>query len=1763
MDPLVAGGCGNGYLEPGEECDVPLDASGVCLGDSSACADCTGGCQWSSEAIACGNGVVNAELGEECDDDNGVDGDGCSSACLSEPCPDDDDDGETTCAGDCDDRSGSIHPGAAEQPGNGIDEDCDHRVDETEVPASGSTLTFDGVSVAIPDGALDTPVEVTVEAIENHAHLPQGLPGSGQALGPAFAFRPHGLTFAAPVIIEIPYSVEHPRMAVLRLDNEVDRRWEVAPGGQFADGVARIEVTSFSSYMVGTAGTDPLCELCSDDAQCGGAQDRCVPIRTGANVCGTYCEVHEECPEGFLCGATWSNGVTVANQCVPGTGDCAGCFDADGDGYGYGFFCIDQDCHPDNRLAYPGSRERCIGAVDYDCDGDVGCMDSRCANHDGCLACGSREYTTFDVDYGFGVGTPAGELFTVGLTSGFQRAEGTEAATWRRIVQLPALESLGFTKMWLGRYMGCGLRDAEVECWGEARETGTNSGCDSWTFKGPTPLPLPSPVYDVSIGVGHACAVAGPDRRVYCWSGWIPVPQGGLWSHVAWRSCGAAQTNGLIDVGLTAVDDVEVSGHTSCAISGGQLRCWRGHAWVQGAVESSRQAGWDDSALSQISDVLLEDVRSVAPDYNQICAIRNDGTLWCAGSFPSGLVGNTDPLFSTTMQQIPRAASARDLCAVSHSACVVYDDGTVECWGYAARELRGSSSDSSPITVPDIDNAVAVGCYPSCVLTRDNRVICWGQDAPVPDPSVPTPIELPASGELALTNDCGGCEDLAAAKNDACGECGVLICGSADELLCDDPGLNACGGCSALTGTLDEPCGACGQFQCVGTELMHCYDPGANLCGGCTTLAPPLNSLCGECGSYVCDGTDATVCADPGLNGCGGCATLSGAPGTTCGGCGSWVCSSTNSVVCDASACNACGGTATLTSPPGTACGECGAYVCDGTDAVQCQDPGLNLCGGCAQIGSSLGDPCGICGTVVCETSESYGCDDPGDNGCGGCGALPAAPGDFCGTCGSYACDGTDAVVCTEGAPNACGGCATLSATPADSCGTCGVYECSGTNAVVCNDPGDNGCGGCSSLVNSPGTDCGAECGQYICSGTDATVCDEWQYNACGGCTTLASEPGWSCGGCAVVVCNGLDDTVCEDRPPNACGGCTELTAAPGDSCGTCGTVECDGTNFTTCNDPGANACGGCTTLSDSVGAPCNVCGTYACSGTEQTFCDESQCPEDCADGLDNDTDGDIDCNDADCDRDPLCAGPEPCFDGVLNGTETATDCGGDCAGCVEWSSIAVGTNDHCGTRSDGRVQCWGNDLFSTPAESFAVIDIGHNYACGIRSADNTIACWGASVGGVPVPTGAFTKVAVGLSHGCGVRQDGAIQCWGYESATEVSGVPTGTFTDVDVHEMLSCGLRSDGVVLCWGSSANDRTAAPAGTFVDVAAGAQFGCAIRSSDGRIECWGIMASAPIPDDAYASIAGGWGLCALNTSGSAVCVSTTGAFYAPPGQFSSIVGFEQEFCGVRQDGTAVCWKPGAPASSTFVPRSSYADVDSAGQRCARFAGGRVRCWLGTNPETGPRGRFAELEGGTNFGCGLRTSGQITCWGANDYGQATPPAGNYVELALGTHFGCARDGAGNVSCWGRNDVGQLNVPPGETFTNIATGYRHACGVTSSGTTLCWGNNQFGEATPIAGAYVELEAGGYVTCGRTVDGTVTCWGSNTQGQTQVPSGAYLRLEADDATVCGTRTDGTLLCWGAEAAPAGLVPAEFATACAIVSGEIRCWGLEALSEPQ
>ncbi|TMQ13818.1 MAG: DUF4215 domain-containing protein [Deltaproteobacteria bacterium] len=196
--------CGNGRTDFGEVCDKGAN-NGKCMG---CAADC-------KSFEACGDGVLDGECGEVCDDHNTKDGDGCSRDCKStESCGNgitDTSVGEVcdpphagTCSPDC--RSlltcgnGKIDPGEEcddGQASNGDDKDCRsdcviNRCGDGRPNTHGThhedcdrgPLTADHLRTAVPTEAADCNIDCTTprcgDGKVNHSFTPPGASGTEQ-----------------------------------------------------------------------------------------------------------------------------------------------------------------------------------------------------------------------------------------------------------------------------------------------------------------------------------------------------------------------------------------------------------------------------------------------------------------------------------------------------------------------------------------------------------------------------------------------------------------------------------------------------------------------------------------------------------------------------------------------------------------------------------------------------------------------------------------------------------------------------------------------------------------------------------------------------------------------------------------------------------------------------------------------------------------------------------------------------------------------------------------------------------------------------------------------------------------------------------------------------------------------------------------------------------------------------------------------------------------------------------------------------------------------------------------------------------------------------------------------------------------------------------------------------------------------------------------------------------------------------------------------
>ncbi len=139
----------------------------------------------------------------------------------------------------------------------------------------------------------------------------------------------------------------------------------------------------------------------------------------------------------------------------------------------------------------------------------------------------------------------------------------------------------------------------------------------------------------------------------------------------------------------------------------------------------------------------------------------------------------------------------------------------------------------------------------------------------------------------------------------------------------------------------------------------------------------------------------------------------------------------------------------------------------------------------------------------------------------------------------------------------------------------------------------------------------------------------------------------------------------------------------------------------------------------------------------------------------------------------------------------------------TDWVSIDAGNKHTCALKTDDTLYCWGEHILgqvgiggetasNSPkrptqvSSTWLEYDLGHNSSCGVEKTTNKLLCWGdnstkqltANVDDqitndqnfLPVPGSAsfnedWQAVAMGKTHGCGVREDDlgnrTVYCWG------------------------------------------------------------------------------------------------------------------------------------------------------------------------------------------------------------------------------------------------------------------------------------------------------------------------------------------------------------------------------------------------------------------
>jgi alpha-tubulin suppressor-like RCC1 family protein len=163
-----------------------------------------------------------------------------------------------------------------------------------------------------------------------------------------------------------------------------------------------------------------------------------------------------------------------------------------------------------------------------------------------------------------------------------------------------------------------------------------------------------------------------------------------------------------------------------------------------------------------------------------------------------------------------------------------------------------------------------------------------------------------------------------------------------------------------------------------------------------------------------------------------------------------------------------------------------------------------------------------------------------------------------------------------------------------------------------------------------------------------------------------------------------------------------------------------------------------------------------------------------------------------------------------------------------------------CALSESGDVSCWGNPDVTPPSGSFQKLTLSKRTVCGLTTSGE-IRCDGPDYGPVNPPAGSFTDLtAEHPEFGCGVKDDGTLECWPADSGDITRNVPSGSFLEVtsgtirsrDQSYPFACAVGTDHTATCWGAFAREEFDAPSGKFSAI----HGRCGLRKDSGEFVCW---------------------------------------------------------------------------------------------------------------------------------------------------------------------------------------------------------------------------------------------------------------------------------------------------------------------------------------
>lgn len=706
-------GCVGGSSPCGDDqrCD---EAEDRCVTDPCANPDADGD---GDARIACG--------GTDCDDDDprrkGGNTEMCDAEGLDEDCDletlghDGDADGFVDasccnsgpsgliCGRDCDDTKPTVNPSGVESC-NGVDDDCDGRIDEEVLETFYEDMDGDTYGRADrtmractrPVGYVDRAGDCDDTDPTKHPNAPEVCDGADNDCNGAPDDAPGG---CACTLDDPPRACGHPNGT-----GGIETRGICTAGLQSC--IAGVWGPCEGAVFPRPETCDGLNEDC-DDAIDEEAIDRVAYYRD-ADM------------DGF---GDMSMSVLACPGAMPAGYVAGPRFDCD-------------DTSPERD---PDETETCDG-IDEDCDGmvDEAPAVASCGSMAGhvfeCRAGGVCAVASCPTNRGDCDGDPVNGC-EISLLDNLAHCGGCGLSC---NLECAGIECDDIVSVDAGGRHACAVRkNGGVVCWGS---NGRGQLGDGTTVRRATPVAVQglSNVVSVTAGADHSCALL-TDGRGFCWGdneyGQVGVP---------------ASSNARlvpVELSLTNIVRIDAGGTNTCAVTGaGGLYCWgRNNAGQLGNRSST-----NSSAPRQVHDPdalpdPVMDAVDVAVGSSHACAVRADGRVLCWGlnswrQLGDDVADHMDAACTAGFTDCSRLAvyatgltDAVEVSAAGEAAhtCARTLAGEVYCWGRnASRQAAAVAMDRIAVPTRALTNATAIAAGDSftCALVSANETQCWGSN---------------------------------------------------------------------------------------------------------------------------------------------------------------------------------------------------------------------------------------------------------------------------------------------------------------------------------------------------------------------------------------------------------------------------------------------------------------------------------------------------------------------------------------------------------------------------------------------------------------------------------------------------------------------------------------------------------------------------------------------------------------------------------------------------------------------------------------------------------------------------------------------------------------------------------------------------------------------------------------------------------------------------------------------------------------------------